>query len=100
MVKETMKDKIARLEQEVEKQREQINILLQKIYQIQDESDEEFSNSPYCKQLKNEVVLYKQYKELYEKCDKKRAKEHDDNVKLCEEIQRLKKIIFEHEEIL
>ena len=90
MAQETMKDKIARLEHELELQREQNNELLQKVYQMQDESDKEFANSPYCKQLERDIETYKQYKELYERCDMKRAKEHDDNVMLREEIQKLK----------
>lgn len=90
MAKETMKEKIARLEHELEIQREQNNELLQKLYQMQDESDKEFANSPFCKQLERDIETYKQYKELYERCDMKRAKEHDDNVMLRDEIQKLK----------
>lgn len=85
-----MKEKIARLEQELEVQRQQNNEILQKLYQMQDESDNDFKNSPYCKQLEQDVETYKQYKELYEQCNKKRAKEHDDNVLLREKIQKLK----------
>lgn len=90
MAKETMKDKIARLEQELEHQREQNNEILQKLYQMQDESDHAFANSPYCKQLERDIEVYKQYKELYEQSNEKRAKEHDANVLLREEIQKLK----------
>ena len=90
MAKETMKEKIARLEHELEVQRERNNELLQKIYQMQDESDHDFKNSPYCKQLEQELETYKQYKKLYEQCDEKRAREHDDNVLLHEKIQKLK----------
>ena len=90
MAKETMKDKITRLEHDLEIQKEQNNELLQKLYQMQGESDKEFANSPYCKQLERDIETYKQYKELYERCDMKRAKEHDDNVMLREEIQKLK----------
>jgi len=85
-----MKEKIARLEQELEVQRQQNNEILQKLYQMQDESDNDFKNSPYCKQLEQDVETYKQYKKLYEQCNKKRAKEHDDNVLLREKIQKLK----------
>jgi len=85
-----MKEKIARLERELESQKEQNNELLRKLYQMQDESDKEFANSPYCKQLERDIETYKQYKELYDQCNMKRAKEHDDNVALREEIQKLK----------
>ena len=85
-----MKDKIARLEHELELQREQNSEILQKLYRMQDENDKMFANSPYCKQLEQDVETYKQYKELYEQCNEKRAKEHDANVLLREEIQKLK----------
>ena len=90
MAKETMKEKIARLEHIIEVQRKQNNEILQKLYQMQDESDNGFKNSPYCKQLEQDVETYKQYKELYEQCNEKRAREHDDNVLLREKIQKLK----------
>lgn len=90
MAKETLKGKIARLEHDLEIQRQQNSEILQKLYQIQDENDKEFANSPYCKQLEHDIETYKQYKELYEQCNMKRAKEHDDNVMLREEIHKLK----------
>lgn len=97
MAKETMKDKIARLEHELELQKEQNNEILQKLYQVQDGNDNAFKNSPYCIQLERDIETYKQYKELYEQCNTKRAKEHDDNVRLREEVQEL---INEREELL
>ena len=90
MSKEILKETVIRLEKELQLQWERNEEILQKLYQIQDQRDEEFKNSPYCKQLEKEVEIYKGFKKLYEDCNRKRATEHDMNVELRKEIQKLK----------
>ena len=93
MPKETMatlKLRIQKLEEELNMQRERTTEAMEKIYDMQNHADNEFSNSPYRKQLEQEVETYKQYKELYEDASSKRGQEHDQNVELLQQIQKIK----------
>ena len=90
MPKENLKETVAHLEKELNAQRERNEEILQKLYQLQDQKDEDFKNSPYCRQLERDLEVFKRYKELYKDCDMKRAQEHDENVQLRTEIQKLK----------
>lgn len=90
MAKKTLRETVARLEKELHAQRERNEEILQKLYQLQNKKDEDFQSSPYFIQMRRDLEVYKRYKELYTDCDKKRANEHDENVLLRIEIQKLK----------
>lgn len=90
MAKETMRDKIERLEKELEEERERNEQLRKSLYQKQDESDEAFKGSPMYKQLLSKMNVMEQYKDMYDRLREKYEKEHDANVELRKEIQKLK----------
>lgn len=55
MAKETMKVKIERLEQEKQADSKQIDALNEEITEMQEKADQEFGNSPWKKQLEDQI---------------------------------------------
>lgn len=90
MPKETQKDKIARLEQELEEQRQRNEQLSQELYRLQNQSDTDFSDSILYKQMQADIDKYKAYKDLYEDIRKKRTAERKEYKALFGEYQKLK----------
>lgn len=100
-----MKERIVQLEQELEKERERNKELTQYLNNLQSKADSDFENSPYFKQMKRELDLYKEYKKLYEKLKLKRTEERnlaaeskEDVQKLINENKGLRKSISKHNE--
>lgn len=90
MPKETQKDKIARLEQELAEQRQRNEELSQELYRLQNQSDTDFSDSILYKQMQSDIDKYKAYKDLYEDIRKKRTAERKEYTALLGEYQKLK----------
>lgn len=90
MPKETQKDKIARLEKELEEQRQRNEQLSQELYRLQNQSDTNFSDSILYKQMQADIDKYKAYKALYDDIKKKSTAERKEYKALLEEYQKLK----------
>lgn len=90
MPKETQKDKIARLEQELAEQRVRNEELSQELYKLKNQSDTDFSNTLLYKQMQADIDKYKAYKALYDDIKKKRTAERKEYTALLGEYQKLK----------
>lgn len=97
MAKETLKEKINRLEMELEAEKKLNDEILKRLHETErllEKNDNELGTHPYYQQLQQEIEKYKQYYEqykgLYEKSEEKRKKEHENHIGLYEQIHELK----------
>ena len=90
MAKETQKDKITRLEQELKEQRQRNEQLSQELYSLKNQSDTDFKGSTLYKQMQAEIDKYKVYESLYTYIRDKRIDEQKEYKTMYEEYQKLK----------
>lgn len=97
MAKETMKEKLARLEAELEREKWLNNELFEKLriteHKLSEKNISEIKTNPIYVQMQQEIerykLLYEEYKSLYEKSESRRQKEHGNCSKLYDELEKL-----------
>ena len=97
MPKETKKEKIVRLEAELEREKKLNSEIFEKLrtteHKLFEKNISEIESNPIYKQMQQEIerykLLFEEYKSLYEKSENKRMEEHGDYAKLYENFEKL-----------
>lgn len=97
MPKETKKEKIVRLEAELEHEKKLNSEIFEKLQTIEhklfEKNISEIESNPIYKQMQQEIerykLLFEEYKSLYEKSEHKRMEAHGNYVKLYEKLEKL-----------